>query len=346
MATLEALPQEVFNQIALDLETSDLATLALTSRRLQTLSSCDQLWLEKISADFGNRHTILDILNDADIDIAEMALQTTELVPWTLPDSTEQMTDMDDEEEEDQPMFTYTGGGLRCYRARYTLVFPETESILENNTRRADNLIDETKHLLRAGPDAGPEVFAEAAMRLMIVQDMFPSSVECYYLWALICYMLNKFPPALRFLEIGQQVDADHLPSKELLAEVQMVVDGAYGKKGETPLLNKEGTGPSAQLAKILAVVFQRLDTDRDGVLNAAEIGKMVRITNGQAPNAEMVAQIIHAFGGQVISKNGRRVMGWDLNALTNFYVAQTLDDPKETRSDLAKFGFDPQTLK
>ncbi|KAJ1890028.1 hypothetical protein LPJ66_007652, partial [Kickxella alabastrina] len=57
MASLETLPQNLFNQIAIELEAADLTTLALASRRLHRLASCDELWIEKISADFGNRTT-------------------------------------------------------------------------------------------------------------------------------------------------------------------------------------------------------------------------------------------------------------------------------------------------
>ncbi|KAJ2854445.1 hypothetical protein FB639_006373 [Coemansia asiatica] len=207
-------------------------------------------------------------------------------------------------------------------------------------------MIDETKQMLRAGPNANIEVFRDAALRLMVVQDSFPNSAECFYLWALMCFMLNSFKPSLRLLEIGHAINAEFSPISELAAEVRSIVETAYGNEGDAPLLNASGSGPSNQLARVLAIVFQRLDNDRDGVLNASEIGKMVKITNGQSPPAAMISQIIHAFGGQIQSKSGRKVTGWDINSLTNFYIAQTLDDPKETRSDLAKFGFDSQTLK
>ncbi|KAJ1804447.1 hypothetical protein LPJ56_005598, partial [Coemansia sp. RSA 2599] len=331
------------------LEAADLVTLALTSHKLQKLATCDQLWIEKISADFGSRDTVIDILDDAGIDIAEMVAQSTEIAAWKLQSMAEQDTNSnssDMETDEELPLFSYTGDGLRCYKARYTKVFPASDNDLVSSTKRAEAVIDETKQMLRAGPDAGIEVFAEAALRLMVVQDSFPNSAECYYLWALICFMLNSFKPSLRFLEIGQAINPEFSPIKELAAEVRSIVDGAYGNEGDAPLLNASGSGPSAQLAKALAIIFQRLDLDRDGVLNASELGKMVKITNGQMPPAAMISQIIHAFGGQIQSKGGRKVTGWDISSLTNFYIAQTLDDPKETRNDLAKFGFDPQTLK
>ncbi|KAI8325613.1 hypothetical protein GQ54DRAFT_239444, partial [Martensiomyces pterosporus] len=114
----------------------------------------------------------------------------------------------------------------------------------------------------------------------------------------------------------------------------------------DAPLLSGSGSGPSAQLAKVLAIIFQRLDKDRDGVLNAAELSSMVRITNGQPAPSAMISQLVGAFGGQVQTKSGRKIAGWSMESLTNFFIAQTLDDPNETRSDLAKFGFDSRTLK
>ncbi|KAJ2866201.1 hypothetical protein FB639_005042 [Coemansia asiatica] len=132
MTSLETLPQELFNQMALDLEAADLVTLALTSRKLQTLATCDQLWIEKISADFGSRSTIIDILDDAGIEIAETVAHSTDIVPWKLS-SDERETDSsisDMEEDEKTQIFSYTGEGLRCYRARYAKVFPESDDDL------------------------------------------------------------------------------------------------------------------------------------------------------------------------------------------------------------------------
>ncbi|KAJ2377432.1 hypothetical protein IW150_001383 [Coemansia sp. RSA 2607] len=364
LSFLDSLPQELFNRIAIELDAIDLAKLALTSHRLNRLVSCDELWIEKISADFGDRDMIIELLSDAGIEIAEMVTNSDDILPWMISSERDRMSDSDsdsgddsgdniDEEKSkiaqlnsDEAGYSYTGDGLRYYRERFVKVFPESNDALVENTKRAEAAIDETKQMLRAGPEAGMDVFTEAAYRLMVVQDSFPNSAECYYLLALICFMLNSFKPALSLLEIGHAINNNFTPIKELTSEVRSIVDGAYGSEGDAPLLNPAGTGPSAQLTKALAIIFQRLDTDRDGVLNASELAGMVKITNGQSPPAAMITQIIGAFGGQIQSKKGKKVAGWDLAALTNFYVAQTLDDPQETRSDLAKFGFDPRTLR
>ncbi|KAJ1723610.1 hypothetical protein LPJ53_002050 [Coemansia erecta] len=358
---LDSLPQQLFNRIAIELDAVDLANLALASHRLNRLVSCDELWIEKISADFGDRDTVIDLLSDAGIDITEMVASNDDITPWMLSLERDHMSDSDSDNADDaiseessegeQPGsaeagYSYTGDGLRYYRERFAKVFPESNDVLVENTKRAEAAIDETKQMLRAGPEASMDVFTEAAYRLMVVQDSFPNSAECYYLWALICFMLNSFKPSLSLLEIGHAINNDFAPIKELTSEVRSIVDGAYGSEGDAPLLNPTGTGPSAQLAKVLAIIFQRLDTDRDGVLNASELAGMVRVTNGQSPPPAMIAQIIGAFGGQIQSKKGKKVAGWDLAALTNFYVAQTLDDPQETRSDLAKFGFNSRTLR
>ncbi|KAI7833044.1 hypothetical protein BX661DRAFT_81454 [Kickxella alabastrina] len=351
MASLEALPQNLFNQIAIELEAADLTTLALASRRLHRLASCDELWIEKISADFGNRTTVIDLLADAGVNITELVTNNPKITPWQLPKDCQQADDSDSEMDESESesesdSYSYTGSGLRCYRDRFIKVFPTSSDELVNNTKRAEAILDETKQLLRAGPDAGIEMFAEAAYRLMLVQEYFPNSAECYYLWALICFMLNDFKPSLSLLEIGHIINSDFAPIKELTAEVRSIMDGAYGSGSDAPLLNASGSGPSPQLAKVLAIMFQRLDSDRDGVLSASELSNMVKITNGQSPSAATISQIVRAFGGQVQTKSGRKIAGWDLNSLINFYVAQTLDDPQETRGDLSKFGFNPRTLK
>ncbi|KAJ2027820.1 hypothetical protein H4S03_008093 [Coemansia sp. S3946] len=357
MSLLEQLPQAIFNVIALDLEAEDLATLMLTSHRLNRLASCDELWIEKISADFGDREHIIDVLADAGVDIAELVYQSTDLVPWRRQ-QLDIETDTDDDDCNDDSSdcssaipttshrYSFTGVGMRCYRDRFIRVFPRSGDDTVNNIKRSEETLEAVKHMLRDGPRASSDVFAEAAYRLVFVQEYYPNSAECYYLWALICFMLNAFKPSLSFLNIGQSINDGHAPLKELAKEVQSIVAGAYGTGNQVPLLDGAGSGPSVHLAKALAIIFQRLDSDRDGVLNAAELSHMVRQTNGQAPPPAVISQIIGSFGGQLQSKSGRMVQGWNLASLTEFYIAQTLDDPSETRKDLAKFGFDPATLK
>ncbi|KAJ2490137.1 hypothetical protein IWW37_003405 [Coemansia sp. RSA 2050] len=354
----ELLPQATFNKIALDLEAEDLAALMLVSRRLNRLASCDELWIEKISADFGDREHIIDMLAEAGVDIAELAYQSTDLVPWRR----QQLDDEPDSEDSDcnddsskcsnsgtpntGGTYFYTGAGVRCYRDRFIRVFPRSGDDAVSTIKSAEATLEAVKHMLRDGPRASSDVFAEAAYRLVLVQEYYPNSAECYYLWALICFVLNSFKPSLSFIGIGQSINGEFAPLKELAQEVQSIVAGAYGTGNQVPLLDSAGSGPSPHLAKVLAIVFQRLDSDHDGVLNAAELSHMVRQTNGQAPPPAAISQIIGSFGGQIRAKNGRMVQGWSLASLTDFYIAQTLDDPSETRKDLAKFGFDPSTLK
>ncbi|KAJ1966478.1 hypothetical protein GGI12_000053 [Dipsacomyces acuminosporus] len=338
MALIESLPQYLFNQIALQLEAADLAMLASTSRALNRLVGCDDLWIEKISADFGDRSLIVDLLAEAGVEITELLENSTDIVPWQGQNS-------EADSSSDAP--SYAGHGIQCYRRRFERVFPISNDDSANFTKRAEATLDEVKHLLREGPQASGEVFAEAAYRLMLVQEYFPNSAECYYLWALICFMLNAFNPSLEILSIGHTVNGEFGPIQELTNEVKSIIEGAYGTHNDdAPLINASGSGPSAQLAKALAIIFQRFDKDRDGVLNSTELSGMIRISNGQPVPAAMISQIISAFGGQVQTKSGRRITGWTIESLTSFFVAQTLDDPKETRSDLAKFGFDPRTLK
>ncbi|KAJ2788962.1 hypothetical protein GGI18_002671 [Coemansia linderi] len=357
MALFELLPQDAFNKIALDLEADDLATLMLVSRRLNRLASCDELWIEKISADFGDREHIIDTLAEAGVDIAELVYQSTDLVPWRHQQLDDESDGNDSDCKDDisecsgiapstGSSYLYTGVGVRCYRDRFVRVFPRSGDDAVSTVKSAEATLESVKHMLRDGPRASSDVFAEAAYRLLLVQEYYPNSAECYYLWALICFMLNSFKPSMSFISIGQSINGEFAPLKELAKEVQSIVAGAYGTGNQVPLLDSAGSGPSPHLAKALAIVFQRLDSDRDGVLNATELSHMVRQTNGQAPPPAVVSQIIGSFGGQIQAKSGRMVQGWNLASLTDFYIAQTLDDPSETRKDLAKFGFDPATLK
>ncbi|KAJ2824386.1 hypothetical protein IWW50_003357, partial [Coemansia erecta] len=282
MPSLEALPQEVFSRIALMLDPPALVSLALVSRSLCKMSRCDELWIERISADFGDRASNVDLLAEAGVDISEQLAVTTELVAWRLP-SSQQHGDTD----------TYSGHGMRCYRDRVARVFPASEDERVERIKHFEAEIDCVKLLLREGPQASDEVFAEAAFRLMLVQEWFPASTECYYLWALICYMRNALRPALAFLDIGHAINHEFGPVKELRAEVQAMADGVFGTDGEAPLLDDSCSGPSPQLAKALAFIFQKFDRDRDGVLNTVELGDVVRVTNGQPAPAAMIVQIV-----------------------------------------------------
>ncbi|KAJ1749262.1 hypothetical protein LPJ55_004136 [Coemansia sp. RSA 990] len=326
--SLEALPQEIFNRIALALDVADLAALALTSRRLCTMARDDELWLERVAADFGDRGLVVGLLAEAGIDIAELADSSPDLVPWrpALAPSTCGIA------------------GMQCYRDRLARAFPASEDERLARVKHGESEIDQIKQQLRDGPPAD-DVLCEAAFRLLKIQELFPASAECYYLWALICYMRNALFPALQLLDIGQAVNSNFDPIRELRAEVQATADGVFGSGGEAPLLDTTCSEPSPQLAAALAAIFRRFDCDCDGVLNAKELGALVRVSNGQSIPPAAVSQIIHAFGGSVPTRNGRKVSGWDLRSLCSFYVAQSMQDPQETRQDLAKLGFDPQFL-
>ncbi|KAJ2088500.1 hypothetical protein IW138_004188 [Coemansia sp. RSA 986] len=353
----------VFIQIALELGVTDLATLSLTNRRLNRfVMGNSDLWLEKISADFGDRDSIVDFLLDAGIDISELAETSSELVPWKNHQSCDQK-DPKGEVNIDRRLCAWNNStiaeaidpalvldakslyGMHCYRERFTRVFPPSKDDSMQYAKKAESTIDQVKSMLRDGQDASIEVFSEVAYRLMLVQEYFPASVECYYLWALICFMHNAFKSSLAFLDIGCNIDDSFEPIQELAKKVRLISSGVYGVNGDAPLLDPSGTGPSTQLSKALAIIFQQLDSDRDGVLSVSEIANMVQITNGKPAPRSTITQIISAFGGSIQAKSGRRVSGWDINSLTNFYINQSLDDPSETRADLAKFGFDPSTL-
>ncbi|KAJ2798728.1 hypothetical protein H4R20_004717 [Coemansia guatemalensis] len=330
MAAIELLPQDLFNLIALKLDIADICAVALTSRRLHKLARCDELWIGKIVEDFGDRDLIVDLLTEAGVDIVGNLNASTQLVPWKL------------QQQCHDSLLT----GMECYRDRFVRVFPASGDDRLTYARDSEEAIDQVKLMLRDGPKANDEVFVEAAYRLVLVQEYFPASAECYYLWALICYMNNALNPSTTLLDIGHSLDSDFMPIRELMAEVQSMKEGVHGTNGDAPLLDATCSRPSAQLARALAIIFQRLDRDRDGVLNPSELAAMINITNGQPAPYELVVRITNEFGGQIQTSGGRRVTGWNPDSLANFFVAQTLEDPKETRQDLAKFGFDPHTLQ
>ncbi|KAJ2554547.1 hypothetical protein EV175_002546 [Coemansia sp. RSA 1933] len=360
MSLLERLPNNVFVQIALDLGVADLAALSLTSCRLNRLvMGNSNLWLEKIPADFGDRDSIVSFLMDAGIDISELVDASSGLVPWKQQHrehgDLERETDVADQSNGILAVATDLASlaldekslyGMHCYRDRFARVYPHSKDDAMMYAKIAESTIDQVKSMLRDGQEASIGVFSEAAYRLVLVQEYFPASVECYYLWALLCFTHNTFKPALAFLDIGSSIDDSFEPIQELTKRIQLLSHGIYGTNGDdAPLLDPSGTCPSTNLSKALAIIFQQLDSDRDGILNASEIANMVRITNGQPAPRSTITQIINAFGGTLPTKSGCRVSGWDINSLTNFYINQSLDDPSETRTDLAKFGFDPRTL-
>ncbi|KAJ1935165.1 hypothetical protein EC988_008568, partial [Linderina pennispora] len=131
-SAIESLPQEAFNQIALELEAADLASLAMASRALNRLVGCDELWLEKVSADFGNRGYIVDLLAESGIDLTEHLAASTDLAPWRRQQPVQDTCD-----------WTYTGFGLQCYRERYSRVFPASHDDSMQSTRAAETKLDE-----------------------------------------------------------------------------------------------------------------------------------------------------------------------------------------------------------
>ncbi|KAJ2783661.1 hypothetical protein H4R18_001571 [Coemansia javaensis] len=325
MPSLETLPQALFSRIARGLGVADLAALALTSPALHRLARCDRLWVERIASDFGDRGLVLDLLAEAGVDIGERAEASGELVPWQLGEQ------------------AAGGCGMQWYRDRFRRVHPASDADHAAHASRAEAALEGAKQLLRDGGGGGEapgsdEAHDEAALRLLVVQEYFPASAECYYLWGLLCFMRSALRPALALLTISRDVDAAFAPAAELLRAVQATVDAARGAAGDAPLLDAACAGPSAELAAALRAVFRRLDRDGDGLLAASELAAMVRATNGHAPPPAAVAQMIRAFGGPA--------PGWDLAALTRFFVVQTIQDPAETRADLARLGIDPHTLR
>lgn len=324
--TLESLPQDILNKILERLKVPDLLTLSAVSTKLHEKIKCDEPWFAKILDDFGDRQRIIDILAASGVDIEQRVSDNRDcFVPWDR----QPISDNSD-----------TGYGMRCYRDRHLKTMPTNEEIWLRNIRQAKTTIDRAKSMLM---NEDQDQYTDVAYTLMEVQEYMPHSASIYYLWGWICFTHNSLRHAMELLNISRGLDPDYEPARELIKKIQPILDSAYGGQ---PLLSPDGLAISKQLASVVSQIFSSLDSNSDGVMNKKDVSRLIWLTNGIVPSEQQLLGIINHFGGQIPTKTGAFVKGMDINALSEFYLTQTLEDPEETRNDLAKLGFNSKSLE
>ncbi|KAI8997122.1 hypothetical protein BDB01DRAFT_20401 [Pilobolus umbonatus] len=190
------------------------------------------------------------------------------------------------------------------------------------------------EHLKSFQEDGNPEILTQVASKMIWILDVFPGHAGCYYILGFILFVLNKLDEATLLLQMGRTVDPSFEPIDDLEDEIERI---SSGYKGEEELLKDDEL--SEALETVLLEIFKKFDKDKDGALNAKELDNFIFTTNGSHPPATFLRQMGMRFGA-----NAR---GWlTKNGFLAFYLEQTLDDPSETRNDLAVHGYDPDTLR
>ncbi|ORX96117.1 hypothetical protein K493DRAFT_259972 [Basidiobolus meristosporus CBS 931.73] len=179
------------------------------------------------------------------------------------------------------------------------------------------------------------EHLINACQKIFSILDVNPGNAGCYHLLGFICYLLNSLHQALTLLQIGKSIDESYEPIDELEQEIHGLLDEIEGDEGEQPLL--EGNELSEALKSVLEALFSRFDVDQDGALNMTELNEFVFQTNGTHPPPPFFQQLCHIFDS---NSHGLTKQGF-----FEFFLQQSMDDPLETRQDLAKHGFDPKTF-
>lgn len=215
----------------------------------------------------------------------------------------------------------------------------KNKSISDDDTALMDQADTEyanaQKHLETFQQDGNVEVLVQVASKMLWILDVFPGHAGCYYILGFILFVLNKLEEAVILLQMGRAVDPTFKPIDVLEEEIERI---ANGYKGEEELLTADNQLSTA-LHDVLVEVFNKFDTDKDGALNAKELGSFIFKTNGQHPPPAFLRQMGLRFGANK--------KGWlSQEGFLAFYLEQTLDDPSETRNDLGVHGYDPQSLK
>ncbi len=104
------------------------------------------------------------------------------------------------------------------------------------------------------------------------------------------------------------------------------------GGEEDAPLLDERGR-VTVELRTALLEVFDRFDADRDGALSHRELMEIIRTLNGAEPSATTLRNLTRNY-----RSNAQNALLFE--GFVEFYRRQTLEDPEETRSDLAKLGY------
>ncbi|KAJ1676014.1 hypothetical protein EV182_000083 [Spiromyces aspiralis] len=314
-STLAEIPLRVLAGIAVELDLPDLVEL-------------------KYVNDFEDRTAILDLLNGAGIDTSSSikfpATLTCSDMVVDYPGSLDALsTDMSlpdegwgDESTDDRVIRT---NWKRSYILRHYAVFPRDQDRRHTYINRATHAIAQAKDLLHQFEDASIQSSSDiepARDAALIVLQVLGKYYQCYHLLGFICYLLNSLSESLVFVRIGLAFNPDFEPLQ-----------------GKVPLLKDPNTLSDA-LISALQHLFSRFDKDRDNKLSIRELSSLVSVTNGSPPHPMAIKQMIAS-----LERTPRATsLTWD--GFKAFFLVQSLQDPEETRKDLNKLGFDPDTIE
>ncbi|KAI8048375.1 hypothetical protein BDF22DRAFT_703047 [Syncephalis plumigaleata] len=222
---------------------------------------------------------------------------------------------------------------------RYTERYQVARDVDHDETadeQRAQDTIDRVREqLLQFQSNGNTDILQQSAETLLDLLDLFPQSAECYHLLAFICFVLNAFTPALAIISMSRaMIDDDYSPIDELETEIIELLEKVQGD--DAPLLSGHELSP--QLKHVLTCIFEQFDKDNDQHWSCNELNAFITASNGQSAPLPFLRQFISNYGEDA----GRLTF----NGLCAFFLQQTLDDPEETRKDLAKHGWDGHTLQ
>ncbi|CDS07647.1 hypothetical protein LRAMOSA01596 [Lichtheimia ramosa] len=307
--TIESLPSKVYEHLANALEPRDMVMLASTSKTLYQSLFNNQIWKTKTAHDFGDLFNIYNLITVG---------AGLELAPDLAPKFGQEPSD---------------------WRAYYiqkhgSIDDADTDALVS----QAEKEYTEAQAYLKTfQKDGNVVVLGRVASKMIWILDVFPTHAGCYYVLGFILFVLNRLQDALVPLQVGRRVDPNFEPLEELEDEITRILSGYTGNQHEASLLQNDSLSP--ELTDALSEIFDTFDKDKDGALRAEELGKFILETNGSRPPPQFLRQMGQRFGC-----NGR---GWLTKAgFLAFYLEQTLDDPSETRNDLAVHGYDPHSLK
>ncbi|KAJ1656629.1 hypothetical protein IWQ61_003835 [Dispira simplex] len=329
-ASLPHLDQWVIQNICRYLTVPEILTLARVNKTLYVHCHQDSLWQKLTQAAFGNTQWAIEFLREAglcksaeDSQLAP-ALQSLSL---EAPIPTDGATNV---------ISRWKQAYERRWRVQNCHQDPTVVQSMQLAQTRFEQAEQRIETFYEMSKDQRFALLEEAAHELVQVVDILSDHAPSYYLLALICYWLHAFRQAFKLTEMCLALDPDFELAISLRSESLDKCVGVYGTVDVAPLITDGRI--SDVLKNALTILFQRYDRDRDGVWNLRELREFVLVTNGSNPSLVMLQQLCATFSTQPAK-------GLTFDGLCEFFVQQSLQDHEETRQDLAKHGFDSDTL-
>jgi hypothetical protein len=298
----QRLSADIIRNIVVLLDPNDITNLAVTCRSLKWIAKDNLIWQQKYLNTFDHLIVVRDLLNEAGLSAKYLSVEQ----PW-----------------------------YERFMKRY--YYNEDDTKQEEDEKQVSTMLVSVHENLRSFQmDPKSELLDESVNQLVYILDIYPEHPDAYYLFGVLCFMINAFHPALEFLEICEKIDSDYKLVHELKEEIQTLLNQLEGNDNEAALL--EGKELSTKLRNVLAEIFTSFDLDRDQHLSLSELDAFIYKTNGQHAPTSFLKQFIQHYG----MNRGRLT----LDGFLSFYLEQTLNDPMETRKDLDKHGFDMHTLE